>query len=210
MHLVGYTCLQFNRLLRFQDYLAGQNKEANPLAEKYRCPIVSTQPSTLQLGDTHAARKEYAQAIEFYTQALAEISKNHVEQSKAQTEAVNALNSRALCYFHIHKYQKALTDLNYVISLDPRCRSAYNTRASIFVAMNNQHAAALDLMRLYEIDSVTTTALADSSKTDETCTQPASNLRGAQVNPQLALVHTCAVVFCVSFALMCISMSILR
>jgi len=219
-----------DKLLRFQEYFVVHKKNVPSDKEKpeqcatEHCNTTGHSPATLstqvpatQLGDLHVLKTEYSQAIQLYTQALTDLSKsNRDDPSKTQTEAMGVLNSRALCYFHIQKYQKSLTDLNYVISMDPMCKNAYNIRASVFLAMDNQQAAALDYMRLSEIEK---NALVEQETEKTAPSSPAENSNSSDSNPidyrksalnPHAVLNTSVVVLCFSIALTCICISIFR
>jgi len=186
MHLIGFN-VQIDRLFGFLECSTGVS-EKRKFIESNSQPLVAPQLA-IQVGDPHSSKNEYTRAIQVHTQALAEISKNSTNQS--QMQVIKALNARALCYFHLQKYQKALADLNCIISLDPTCRSAYNMRATIFLAINNQQAAAMDLVRLREMDSSSKHAHEQSVAPD------------MGPNPH-TLLNAGVVMFCFCFALACV------
>lgn len=229
MHLVGYSNIHLDKLLRFQEYFIVHKKHLPPTSQSEKClhdtitppciipPVedavtLNAQLSNSQLGDLHVSKSEYAEAIHFYTQALADLAKS--SKSNQNTQAIGALSSRASCYFRVQKYQKALTDLNCAISLDPMCRNAYDLRANVFLAMDNQQAAALDYMRMSEIDKTTTakdkpTKAPTPAPTNPTTKTQVDYHKKPALNPH-AVLNMVVVVFCFSVTLTCICIALFR
>ena len=92
------------------------------------------------LGITHNAKKDYAKAIAFYTQALA------LNPADPGNDYVNRGNARS----GLGELQNALSDYVEAIKIDPDMGGAYFNRAIVYEKMHNIEQAKADILLGYQ------------------------------------------------------------
>lgn len=85
-------------------------------------------------GNLELDKKEYANAIRYYDEAL---------QKKADLADVH--NNRGIAYLRLGELGKALEDFNKAIEIDPKFEEAYFNRAGVFVDQQTFPPATADL-----------------------------------------------------------------
>ncbi|MBI5747750.1 MAG: tetratricopeptide repeat protein [Nitrospinae bacterium] len=87
-------------------------------------------------GYQHALNKEYDNAIESYTKAIA------LDPNYAQ-----AYNNRGVAYYDKGQHDRAIEDYNKAIALDPNLASAYNNRGVAYGLSGNMGRAISDFQK---------------------------------------------------------------
>jgi len=114
----------------------------------------------IRSADVYASQGNYTQAVKLYTQAITmsqEEGQNNIARTlvgdTAGVHASGLYYSRALCYYNMSKWNKALCDLDCSIARNPSNPQLYKMRGDVFLLLNRQQLAALDYIRASELET---------------------------------------------------------
>jgi len=113
-------------------------KRGNPTGHQFQ----SLHGSALaRLGQTLTGEGCHAEAIEAFSQALS---------LKPNSRSIREW--RAACYLQLGDYEKALADMEDVVTIDPSYASGYNNRGLCFLLKGRIGKALEDLSKAIELD----------------------------------------------------------
>lgn len=86
-------------------------------------------------------KTEYSAALDFFNLAI-----------EADPTDPNILADRAVCYFHLQKFELALIDLNDAVSIEPNYGYRYSSRAYVKERMDDLQGAIADYEKAVKLD----------------------------------------------------------